>query len=278
VQAYATRSLDALASSPQALYRYDQGEITVARALLTLQKFNLFKGLADSTRAVAVLRRAVLRPFLLEEAARRAGIYAEPELRQLEENTREDFLLELVKKVVVTGRLRVSAEEARQYYDQNPELFFHQEALWVEELLLPTEAEAAQVKARLEVGAGFEELAERSLREGAVEQKAHFHFHPQEKVLYPKLLTALMAAESDRISGPVEVEGGYSVFRLAGREKENLEPFETAGRRARALLLRQRENQGMNDLIAELRAAYASQVKIDETQLRNALPDTLLGN
>ena len=134
------------------------------------------------------------------------------------------------------------------------------------------------MKEQLEGGAKFEELAERSLREGAVQQKARFHFHPQEKAVYPKLVPALMAAQAGQITGPVEAEGGYSVFRLLGREKEQLESFETAGRRARALLLRQRENQGMEDLLTRLRAEYSLQVEIDESELRKALPDELLGN
>lgn len=276
--AYRNRALDSLAASPRPLYGYDRGELSVGKALQALLKFNLYMGLADSTRAIAVLKKVVLHPLLIEEAARRAGLYAEPEIRQLEETTGEDVLLEMLRKVAVTGGLSVSAEEARQYYDNNPELFYHEEALWVQELLLPTEAEAGQMKEQLERGAGFEELAEQSLRKGAAENKGRFHFHPQDKAVYPKLLPALMAAVVGEISGPVEVEGGYSVFRLLGREKNQLESFETAGRRARALVLRQRENQEMDTLVQSLRTAYASQVEIDESNLRNALPDSLLGN
>jgi parvulin-like peptidyl-prolyl isomerase len=275
--AYQHRDIDSLSASPTALYTYDQGQVSVGRVQQLLRQRNLYRGLADSARATAVLRRAVLRPFLLEEAARRAGLYEEPEIRWLEAVTGEDLLLERLRKTALAGRLNVSAEEARQYYDNNPELFYHQEVLWIQELLLPTEAEAAQARARLEGGATFEELAERSLRKGAAEQQARFHFHPQEKVLYPRLVPALMAAEADQLTGPVEVEGGYSVFRLLTREKEQLEPFETAGRRARALVLRQREDREIDALVARLRAEYASQVEIDESNLRRALPDSLLG-
>lgn len=278
VEAYHNRTLDSLVASPKPLYVYDRGEISVGKALGALLKFNLYRGLADSARAAAVLKKVVLHPLLLEEAARRANIYAEPEIRQLEETISEDILLELLRQVAVTNGLSVSAEEARQYYDNNPELFYHEEALWVQELLLPTEAEAGQLKEQLERGADFAELAERSLRKGAVEQKGRFHFHPQEKAVYPKLVPAIMAAPVGEITGPVEAEGGYSVFRLLGREKNQLEPFETAGRRARALVLRQRENQGMDALVQGLRTAYSSQVEIDESNLRRALPDTLLGN
>lgn len=278
VEAYRNRVLDSLAASPRPLYVYDRGEISVGNAQQALLKFNLYRGLADSARAAAVLKRVVLHPFLMEEAARRADIYAEPEIRQLAETTSEDVLLEMLRKVAVTGRLNVSAEEARQYYDNNPELFYHEEALWVQELLLSTEAEAGQVKEQLERGASFEELAEHSLRKSAVEHQARFHFHPQEKAIYPKLVPAITAALVGQITGPVEVEGGYSVFRLLGREKQQLEPFETAGRRARALVLRQRETQEMDALVQHLRAQYSSQVEIDESELHRALPDALVGN
>lgn len=275
--AYRNRTLESLAASPSALYLYDQGEISVGKAQQLLLQFNLYQNLADSTRATAALRKILLRPFVVEEAARRAGIYAEPEIRQLEETTSEDVLLEMLRKVAVTRRLSVTAEEARQYYDNNPELFYHEEALWVQELLLPTEAEAAQVKAQLASGTDLATLAERSLRKGAVEHQGRFHFHPQEKAIYPKLVPALLAAAVGQLTGPVEVDGGFSVFKVLGREKQQLEPFETASRRARGLLLRQRENQEMETFVKQLREASAGLVETDESELRKALPDALLG-
>jgi len=276
VAAYREKVPDVLAASPTALYVYDKGEITVGEVQQILQRLNIYRGLADSAGAVSALRKSILRPFLLQEAARRADTYAEPEIRQLEETKRENVLLEILKKIAVTQHITISEEEARQYYDNHPELFYHEDAVWVQELLLPTEMEARQVRQLLKAGARFEELVDRSLREGAVENKGRFHFHPREKVLYPKLVPAVMAAAQGELVGPVEVKGGYSVFSVLGREGGGIESFAIAGRRARGLLRRQRESQRLEALIKRLRAQHASQIKVYEARLREALPDSLV--
>ncbi len=278
VEAFRTKALDRLATDPSGLYHYDKGEISLREVLRGSQRMLLYRVLADSSGPLVGLRKTILRPFLLAEAAKRAGIYDEPEIRQLEQERLEDALLETLKKVAITQQIDVSEEEARQFYDNRPELFHHEAAAWVEELLLSTEVEARQVKLELEAGTTFGELAEHSQRKSAVKNAAQFHFHPREKVLYPKLVPAIMAAEPGGLIGPVEVNDGFSLFRVLRRAESKLEPFASSSRRARALVRRQWENRGLESLVKELRSKYASQITIDESQLQQALPDELVEN
>jgi len=87
-----------------------------------------------------------------------------------------------------------------------------------------------------------------------------------------------MAAEPGELIGPVEVDKGFSVFRVLDREESKVEPFANSSRRARALVRIQRESQGLEVLIKQLRSKYAAQIKIDESQLQQALPDELVGS
>ena len=276
--AYRERDLDGLTTNPRALYVYDRGEITVSQAYQSLRLLNRYRALSDSAASVSALKKVVLHPLLITGAAQRAGIYDEPGIRQLEKERLEDALLEALRRVAVTQHISVSEEEARQYYDNHPELFHHEASTWVQELLLSTEVEALQVRQQLEAGADFEALAGISLREAAIKNGAQFHFHPREKVIYPRLIPAIMAAAPGELVGPMEVNKGYSVFRVLRRDERKMEPFASAGRRARALVRRQRENQGLEALIKHLRTRYASQIKVDESQLQKALPDDLLGS
>ncbi|MBI2504102.1 MAG: peptidyl-prolyl cis-trans isomerase [Candidatus Latescibacteria bacterium] len=274
--AYRQEDPTPLAASSTPLYRYDQGTLEIAEAQETLRRLRIFLGLADSAQAVSILKRFVLNPFLLKEAARRAGLYEAPEILQLEKRAQENVLLEAVRKTAITQHLSTSEEEVRHYYDNRPEVFHHEEAVWVEELLLPSAAEAQQAKELIEAGALFAELAERSLRPGTKESRARFHFHPREKDHYPKLVPALLGASRGELVGPLEVEGGYSVFRVVGREPGGLEPYETAQQRARALLEREWEEQELETLVKQLREKYASQVQVQTSHLAEALPDSLL--
>ena len=279
VAAYRQRTPEVLADSPTPLYVYDQGEFNVGEAQQMLKPLKAAQALVDGDRAkaIAILQKYILRPFLLQEAARRAGIYDEPDIKRFAADYREDVVLETLRKGAVSQRATLSEEEVRQYYDDHLEMFFHQSSIWVEELLLPTAAAAQDARKQLEAGAKFEELASFSLRPGAVEGKAKFHFHALEKVRYPRLVPAIWEAKQGRLIGPLELESGFSIFKVFKREEGTVEAFANAKRRARGLLRRQQEEDVFQTLIGTLRKRYADQIEIFEEGLRAALPDSLVG-
>lgn len=277
MDAYRTQPPAPPSGDTSAIYLTDEGKLTVAAAREALQRMNIHAGLADSVRAISALEKFVLRPWLMAAACRRAGLYEEPEIRAMESSKREDILLETLRKVAVGQRVAISDAEIWEYYDNHPDIFFHEDAAWAEELLLPTEAEALQVKQQIAAGAPFADFAERSLRPGAEKIKARFHFHPKEEGVYPLLVPVLLKTPPGELTGPLKVEGGYSVFRVANIEPGGIEPFETAQRRARAMLRWEREARALEIFVVELREKYASQIEIHESRLAAALPDELLG-
>jgi parvulin-like peptidyl-prolyl isomerase len=278
VTAYRNRAPKALTGSPIVLYRYDEGSLTVGSAQAMFARMNRTQGLADSAQAVATLRKSVLRPFLLDEAARRAGILEEPELRLYGQRQRLDSELEALRRVAIKDKAEPSEEQVRQYYDEHPELFHHERSVWAEELLLADETKAQQVRQKLNEGTPFAALTEQSLRHDAVEKKGLYHYHPRERALYPDLVPALLVATEGQVEGPMQMSGGYSVFRVLRREEGGVETFDVAKRRARGLLRRRLEADALDNLLATLRERYDSQVSIDEARLRDALPDGLLEN
>ena len=277
IDAYRTQPPAPPGAATSAIYLTQEGKLTVAAAREALQRMNIQTGLADSTRALSALEKFVLRPWIMAAASRRAGIYEEPEIRAMESRKREDILLEALRKIVVGQRATVADAEVWEYYDNHPDIFYHEDAAWAEELLLPTEAEALHVKQQIAAGAPFADFAERSLRAGAAKIKARFHFHPREEGIYPLLVPVLLKTPPGELTGPLEVKGGYSVFRVASIEPGGIEPFETAQRRAGAMLRRERETQALESFVVELREKYASQIEIHESRMAAVLPDELLG-
>jgi parvulin-like peptidyl-prolyl isomerase len=278
VTAYRSRAPKALTGSPIVLYGYDEGSLTVGSAQAMFARMNQTQGLADSAQAVATLRKTVLRPFLMDEAARRAGVLDEPELRLYGQRQRLDSELEALRRVAIKDKAEPSEEQVRQYYDEHPELFHHERSVWAEELLLADETEAQQVRQKIDTGIPFAALTWQSLRHDAVEEKGLHHYHPREQALYPDLVPALMAAVQGQVEGPVQMAGGYSVFRVLRQEEGGVEPFAVAKKRARGLLRRRLEAEALDSLLTTLRERYASQVSIDEARLADALPDELLEN
>lgn len=275
VTAYRLQDLSSLTEESLPLYTFDEGEIAVAAAVRVLKEQNIGFGFADSVQATSTLNRIVLNPLLIKEAARRAGYYQKPAIRQLKKTKEEEALLDALKETIARD-LDISEADVRRYYDSHPEIFSHEPAVWVEELLLPTADKAEKKKALLEGGTPFADLAGASLRSDAIEKANRFHFHPLENAIYPKLMAAIRDAPEGELVGPVAVEGGFSLFRVLDHENASIEPYEQVRRRAAALLRREREHWHLQALLEELREKYDAQIKIDTVRLREAVPDSLL--
>ena len=213
VTAYRLQDLSPLTAESLPLYTFYEGEITVAAAVKVLQEQNIGSGFADSVQAASTLKRIVLNPFLIKEAARRAGYYQKPAIQRLEKTKEEEALLNGLKETITRG-IDISDADVRRYYDSHPEIFSHEPGIWVEELLLPSADEAQEKRALLEGGTPFADLAGESLRSDAIEKANRFHFHPLEKAVYPKLMAAVEDAPEGELVGPVAVEGGFSLFRV----------------------------------------------------------------
>lgn len=276
VAAIRRRDLDDLEGAQEPVYTYDGGSITLDDVHYRLLGRRNLAALADPDRAAEILSSAVLRPQLLAIAAQRAGIYEEEGMQVYRRREEEDVLLQRVRRELVGPQPAVTEEDARQYYDANEAVFIHEDAVWIDELLLGSREEAERLLAAIRDGASFAEYAERSLRAGAADSKARHHLHPREGGLYPVLVPAAMGAPVGELVGPLEVRGGWSVFRVVGREKGQMEPWDSARPRARTLVARQREERRFQEAVQQLRAQYSDRVEIFDDRLTEALPDSLL--
>ena len=276
VNAYQAKQPALIAGNSTALYTYKGGEITLGQVQEFLRHRNISFGFADSAQAMVTLNRYFLEAHLIQEAARKDGFYQTPEIQKFVERTANAKLLEIVRKSVIADLINLSAEDVRHYYDTHLEAFRHSEAIWIEEVLLPTQADALQVKAQIEAGAPFDQFVDKSLRADAQKYNGRYHFHMLGKARYPVLVPAVFQAQQGQLEGPLQVEGGYSVFRVLEREESSIEPFEAVQQRARALVRLERETQALNAFLVQLREKYAGQIKIYSDRLKEAVPDSLL--
>jgi len=93
---------------------------------------------------------------------------------------------------------------------------------------------------------------------------------------YPDLWDALQAATPGQLSGPTYIPDGYVLFKVVQRQPPRPEPFEQAGKRARALLLKRLEEERFDTWIDTLRQKYRERIKIFPDRLAKALPETLM--
>ncbi len=275
-EAYRDKETAAAEKSGVVLYGFEGGEITVAEAYEVMGRPDHFQQLADSAKTVSTLEELVLRPALFDAAARQAGLYDRLDVREFEEQTVEQTLLEAMRKSAVPERVSLSEEQVREYYDSHPELFMTELSVYIKEVLSSTRDEAEEVHRRLVAGEPWEDFTISSLREGARESTGQFHFHNRERIIYPRLLAAIMAAPEGEIVGPVEVKGGWSIFTVLRKEPQTQQPYATVKQQATQLLLVQKAKEGFEELLGQLRDKYAAEVRVFESRLAEALPESLL--
>jgi len=275
VDAYRRRNTAGLETSDALLFSFGDQKVSVGEAQAAIRRGAPTEALAHREGAIPVLNQRVLTPRLYAHASLDQSLVDESELQTFRRRLMEDMLLESIRRQE-TERVDVSDIEARQFYDDYPEQFVHERSVWAEELLLATEAEAHEARRLIEAGADLAELVSQSLRANAKKKGARHHYHPLEIALYPRLIPALLAAEKGVLNGPLEVDGGWSVFRIAHIDEGGIEPFETVKRRARALLLRRRQQAAFGAFLQHLRDTHSAAVTVHAEHLAMALPDEAL--
>lgn len=275
VAALRTADLSSIVSSSLTLYEVGSSRIEVSSAAQALAGLQLEPESTDSARVSSLLRRHVLRPALLQAAASEAGFYDGPEFRRARQKGREEAILEMLR--LRTNRsIHISTDEVRRYYATHQEVLRHEEALWIEEMLLATAAEALRVRQQIEAGARFADLAVHSLRK-AEPQGGRMHFHVEDQARYPQLMRAAQAAEAGLLSGPLRVQGGFSVFRVLGRSPSRIDSFDAVRDRARSIVRLQRQQELLSAMLERLRAKNAAVIDVHASRLQVAVPDYLLG-
>ena len=255
------------------LYRYDGGEIKAAHVVEAARSMrgDVLAGVDDAEALAAIVEKGVVPGVMLMEAALREGIDREEEIaRWLAEMERQTLITGL-RGQVLRQRASVTDDDVRRFFEANRDRFLHPEQIEVEEILAATESEAADLRARIEAGADFGALArERSQRPPEIRgEEGRFHVHRYESPRFGGLVEAAVEAEAGALTGPVEVEEGYSVFRVLSRERRR-ETWEEARERATSQFRRQEHRRAFNEYMEELRERYAPQVEIRSDALEAA--------
>ena len=266
----------------QPLFTYQGGQVTVGEYVDALWedagRALSGWGMKDSAAVVATAESTVMESAILLEAAKRAGIPERSEEQNWLEQTRWEFMVRQVRREEVADKAVVSEEEAKEFYQSHEDLFRKSDQFDLIEVLVETEEKAQDLFTTLERGdATLIDLAqEHTIRTESQEEPGKVHLHGRDRYVNPQLYEAVQAAEIGELVGPVQVKGGYSLFKVLRRIEGELPPFSKVARRAHSLLSRQKEDQLFEELVAELLEKYQDRITIYQNELEAALPDTLI--
>ena len=264
----------------QPLFTYDGGQIALGDYLNALWKDMRALsgwGVRDSAEVIDTARELVLMPALLAEAAQRAGLEEMRDGQQRLAEIRTEFMIKQLRQEEVIDQSEASQEEARDFYDDNEELFREPAQYIVVEVLVETEVEAAGLLHAITQGATLGMLAQKhTIRPGMKKEDGLLHLGEYERLTLPRLFKAVKAADLNKITGPEHVEGGYSIFKVLNHQGGELSPFFQVEKKARALVRGQKREQLFEDLIDDLLDKYEEWIAVSDSALAAALPDAFL--
>ena len=264
----------------QPLFTYDGGQIALGDYLNALWKDMRALsgwGVRDSAEVIDTARELVLMPALLAEAAQRAGLEEMADGQQRLAEIRTEFMIKQLRQEEVIDQSEASQEEARDFYDNNEELFREPAQYIVVEVLVETEVEAAGLLRAIAQGATLGMLAQKhTIRPGMKKEDGLLHLGEYERLTLPRLFKAVKAADLNKITGPEHVEGGYSIFKVLNHQGGELSPFFQVEKKARALVRGQKREQLFEDLIDDLLDKYEERIAVSDSALAAALPDAFL--
>jgi peptidyl-prolyl cis-trans isomerase C len=263
------------AEATMRLGSYRDGDLTIGEFLsVVLHKAGpeTRHQLADTALVAAKVRSLLTAQMLLKESYA-LGLDRDSTLVASVENERENILVSLLRKINVDSYVRVEEEEARAFYDKNPEKFRYLEATIAAEVLLSNKEEAQRVKEQLQAGADAEQLIAKYDTRGVHGKKRGFvRLDAYKRLHYPHLYDLSQYMEIGQVGGPIKVAEGYSVFKIVDREAAKLKPFNAASKkRATAYVRINKAKHGYVEFVSALRKKY--DVEIFPTNVPNMIKD-----
>ena len=254
------------------LYTFTNGSITAGDLIEALkvrrQRPDSMKTAEDVIDAAT---RFLVPDAVFMEAAVRSGIHEEQEVVAWLERQQRWLLIVELRTSVLEGRLEVTEEEARRYFEDHAATFADPELIVLDELLVASEEEAVGLKKQIEKGATFAALAVRSQRPlDHRDENGRVEMYAFEKAAWGGLEAAAKTAPIGKLMGPLEVADGYSVFRVLSRDRREV-TFEEVERRVVATVRWLRKQRLFESEVERLREKYASDVEIFEDALAGVL-------
>lgn len=177
--------------------------------------------------------------------------------------TEEDFNAEMYNQILVSELyektmepVSVTAEEIKQYYEDNPQNFGNLREIRVSHILVATKEEAQNLIKRVKAGDDFGELArEFSTEPSAKVTSGDLGFVSEETSFVPEFKTAALKLKPGEITDePVATEFGFHVIKAFEERAAKVEPFDKVAEQAEAMTLNNKREIVWTELVEKLRS------------------------
>ena len=184
--------------------------------------------------------------------------------KDLRDYTRRDLLISKFVESTIVSKIKVTEEEARKFYDQNPDKFTRNETVKASHILIGVEpaataedkkkarAKADKLHKELVPGADFAALAKENSSCPSSQQGGDLGFFGKGQMV-PPFEKAAFALKQGEISEVIETQFGYHIIKLMEKKPAESVTFKEAQSKIEEYLKGQKVNAAVGEYVAEAR-------------------------
>jgi parvulin-like peptidyl-prolyl isomerase len=182
--------------------------------------------------------------------------------------TYNEFLRDYEKQMVIsalitkeiTNKISVTDEEAKAYYDSNPQLFAVPEQVKVAHILLKTEAEAQAVLKQLQQGADFSAIAKEKSIDPSAQTNGGMLDYAARGVFVPEFSDYVFSLSAGEL-GIVQTNYGYHVVKLIDKKPSSTLSFDEAKKDVKGRILAEKQSGLLSGYISQLRSKASIEIR-----------------
>lgn len=171
---------------------------------------------------------------------------------------KKDLLIQSVVKNVL-DKITVSEEAAREFYDNNTEMFNTGESVSAKHILIESEEKANEIKEKIEQGLSFEDAAKEFSTCPSSSQGGNLGNFTRGRMV-PEFENAAFELNIGEVSSPVKTQFGYHIIKVEEKLEPTIKSFEEVKDSIIGNLTNQNQNDAYIKLINELKEKYKVEI------------------
>ena len=193
--------------------------------------------------------------YLYAKMAEEEKLDETEEFKKIFESARKDILAQLAMNKVLKD-IAVTDEDAKKFYEENPQNFTKGETVRAKHILVKEEADCNAILAAIEAGEKtFEAAASESSTCPSGAQGGDLGEFGRGQMV-PEFEQAAFAAEIGQAVGPVKTQFGYHLIKVEQKNEAAVVAYEEVAERIKSSLLQKKQNEAYTAKAMELREKY----------------------
>ena len=182
----------------------------------------------------------------------------------IKEKLKENILLHKYLSEKFYSKVSVTNAEAEKFYAENEQHFVTSDSVRASHILVKEEKEADEVKAKLDSGSNFEELAEEYSKCPSSAKGGDLGYFEKGQMV-KEFEEAAFSLNPGEVTGPVKTQFGYHMIKLVDKKKSAKQSFESVRENIKSYIGKGIADQLVTEKINELRES--AEIEIDRNSL-----------